>query len=112
METEMESDVGAGSSRLAWLIDEHPIVLATVIYAILAAPMYYWLTGFIGIDGEIEQELAIISLAIGGLMFVPGIMVWLRRKKFELGFGKAQEVMRDTTFSGLEQQNHYRGQGK
>lgn len=87
----MSSDIRE-QSTLAWLIDEHSMGIAIVLYVLAVTPLYFWLTGSVGVEGQIGGGIAMIALVFGALMFVPGIMTWLRQKKFDLGFAEAQQA--------------------
>lgn len=80
---------GEEGSALAWLIDSHPVAVAIAIYVVASIPIYVWMVGTVGDAGTIEGGVVIASLATGSLLFVPAIMGWLRKKKFQLGYARS-----------------------
>ncbi len=87
-DTEPGTD-GEDMSTLAWLIDSHVILVAIAIYVVASIPVYFWMVGTIGDAGTIEGGVVIAALVTGSLLFVPTIMGWLRKKKFQLGYGRS-----------------------
>lgn len=80
---------GEDLSTLAWLIDSHVVAVAIAIYVVASIPVYIWMVGTVGDAGSIEGGVVMAALATGSLLFVPMLMGWLRKKKFELGYGRS-----------------------
>jgi len=80
---------GDDRSAIAWLIDSHTVAVAIAIYIVASIPVYVWMVGTVGDAGTIEGGIVMAALATGSLLFVPTIMGWLRKKKFELGYARS-----------------------
>lgn len=93
-------------NTIAWLLDEHMMAISIGIYVLAVVPIYFWLVGTVGVAGSIGGGVVIASLALGSLMFVPAIMAWLRKKKFELGYAEAQQKVEALDIS-LERKDRF-----
>lgn len=78
------------SSTAYRILDEHLVLVSVLVYALASVPVYFWIVGTVGDAGTIEGGIVIASLITGSLMFVPAIMSYLRKKKFSLGYAKAE----------------------
>lgn len=72
------------------ILDKYVVLVAFAIYGLASLPVYFWIVGTVGDAGTIEGGVVMASLITGSLMFVPAIMSWLRKKKFELGYAKTE----------------------
>ena len=72
------------------ILDKYVVLVAFAIYGLASLPVYFWIVGSVGDAGTIEGGVVMASLITGSLMFVPAIMSWLRKKKFELGYAQAE----------------------
>lgn len=84
-------DATLSRDRLLEILDRHIVSVAIVLYALLCVPVFLWLEGPVGIAGTVEDSVVILSLALGGILFVPALMIWLRRKKFDLGYASTEQ---------------------
>lgn len=73
-------------SLLVRVLDRHLIAASFLVYVIVCIPVYFWLVGPVGDVNTIDSNVVVASLAIGSIVFVPAIMPWLRKKKFQLGY--------------------------
>ena len=71
------ADTSTGSPIREY-VTEHQLGLATLIYALVCIPVYFWLEGPVGIAGTVDGSVVAIGLALGAIMVVPVVRSLLR----------------------------------
>ena len=74
----------ATESQSGGIVQEHPLVVAIVVYAIVCVPAYVWLEGPVGSAGTVDGSVAAIALALGAIMFVPIVKATLENQTSRL----------------------------
>lgn len=74
----------ATESQSSGIAQGNPLVVATVVYAIVCVPAYLWLEGPVGGAGTVDGSVAAIGLALGSIMFVPIIKAGIENRTSRL----------------------------
>lgn len=85
-------DESTGSNFLIRLIVHRPISVALLIYVALCIPVYIWIEGPTGDFNYIGPDVVLITLGMGSVMFVPIIMMWLRKIKLNSDYVNVPEL--------------------
>ena len=75
-QTNQAHDRSGGSE---WVAD-HPLATASIVYATLCIPVYFWLEGPVGIAGTVDASLVVAGLVLGAILFVPIIKAVLTNR--------------------------------
>lgn len=67
----LESTTDRGPGYESGWLTNHPLFAATLLYVVVAAPVFVWLVGEMGNVGEIDPYSTGIALALGAIMIVP-----------------------------------------
>ena len=82
---------GQNKPTFSVLLDEHILLVATVIYVLVSIPVYVWFEGPVGTAGTVDPTVVIGALILGSIIFIPAIMAGLRNQRLKWGFGKNEE---------------------